>query len=57
MMDSGSALGSNWVLIKNQSLNPKDNDLIAIPENIPLQIFLNYAYPELQNKREILFRY
>ena len=59
MMDSGSALGSNCgpILIKDQGgLNPKDNDLIGIPGKYTTANFLlNYAYPELQNKKEILF--
>lgn len=53
MMDSGSALGSNCgsLLIKDQGvLNPKDNDLIAIPGKYTTANFLlNYAYPELQH--------
>jgi 1,4-dihydroxy-6-naphthoate synthase len=59
MMDSGSALGNNCgpLLIKNQGgLNPMDNDLIAIPGKYTTANFLlNYAYPEMQNKKEMLF--
>lgn len=59
MMDSGSALGNNCgpLLIKNQGLeNPNPNDLIAIPGKYTTANFLlNYAYPELQNKKELLF--
>jgi len=59
MMDSGSALGNNCgpLLIKDQGgLNPVDKDLIAIPgEYTTANFLLNYAYPELQNKKEMLF--
>ena len=59
MMDSGSALGSNCgpLLIKDQGgLNPEDKDLIAIPGKYTTANFLlNYAYPELQHKKEMLF--
>ena len=59
MMDSGSALGNNCgpLLIKNQGApNPIDGDLIAIPGKYTTANFLlNYAYPELQNKKEMLF--
>ena len=59
MMDSGSALGNNCgpLLIKNQGApNPIDVDLIAIPGKYTTANFLlNYAYPELQNKKEMLF--
>lgn len=59
MMDSGSALGNNCgpLLIKNQGAsNPIGSDLIAIPGKYTTANFLlNYAYPELQNKKEMLF--
>ena len=59
MLDSGSALGNNCgpILIKNQGApNPIDDDLIAIPGKYTTANFLlNYAYPELQNKKEMLF--
>jgi len=59
MMDSGSALGNNCgpLLIKNSgSANPSVNDLIAIPGKYTTANFLlNYAFPELQNKKEVLF--
>tara|TARA_B110000977_G_scaffold192539_1_gene266204 strand:+ start:378 stop:1205 length:828 start_codon:yes stop_codon:yes gene_type:complete len=59
MMDSGSALGSNCgpLLIKNQAdENPVESSLIAIPGKYTTANFLlNYAYPELQNKKEFLF--
>lgn len=59
MMDSGSALGNNCgpLLIKNQGdSNPKINDLIAIPGKYTTANFLlNFAYPELINKTELLF--
>jgi 1,4-dihydroxy-6-naphthoate synthase len=59
MMDSGSALGNNCgpLLIKNSgSENPNRNDLIAIPGKYTTANFLlNYAFPELLNKKEILF--
>ena len=59
MMDSGSALGNNCgpLLIKNSGAeNPNINDLIAIPGKYTTANFLlNYAFPELQNKKEILF--
>lgn len=59
MMDSGSALGNNCgpLLIKNAGAeNPNSNDLIAIPGKYTTANFLlNYAYPELQNKKELLF--
>lgn len=59
MMDSGSALGSNCgpLLIKNSgSENPSVNDLIAIPGKYTTANFLlNYAFPELQNKKLVLF--
>jgi len=59
MMDSGSALGNNCgpLLIKNSGAeNPIKTDLIAIPGKYTTANFLlNYAFPELQNKKEILF--
>ena len=59
MMDSGSALGNNCgpLLIKNQGdSNPKINDLIAIPGKYTTANFLlNFAYPELINRTEMLF--
>ena len=59
MMDSGSALGNNCgpLLIKNSgSENPSTNDLIAIPGKYTTANFLlNYAFPNLQNKQELLF--
>ena len=59
MMDSGSALGNNCgpLLIKNSgSEDPAVNDLIAIPGRYTTANFLlNYAFPELQNKKEVLF--
>jgi 1,4-dihydroxy-6-naphthoate synthase len=59
MMDSGSALGNNCgpLLIKNSgSENPSTNDLIAIPGRYTTANFLlNYAFPDLQNKQELLF--
>ena len=59
MLDSGSAMGNNCgpILIKNQGApNPIDDDLIAIPGKYTTANFLlNYAYPELQNKKEMLF--
>jgi len=59
MMDSGSALGNNCgpLLIKNSgSKNPSVNDLIAIPGKYTTANFLlNYAFPELQNKKLVLF--
>jgi len=59
MMDSGSALGNNCgpLLIKNSgSGNPTETDLIAIPGKYTTANFLlNYAFPELQNKQELLF--
>ena len=59
MMDSGSALGNNCgpLLIKNAGAeNPNINDLIAIPGKYTTANFLlNYAFPELQNKKELLF--
>jgi len=59
MMDSGSALGNNCgpLLIKNSGAeNPASDDLIAIPGKYTTANFLlNYAFPELQNKKEILF--
>lgn len=59
MMDSGSALGNNCgpLLIKNAGAeNPNPNDLIAIPGKYTTANFLlNYAYPELQHKKEFLF--
>jgi len=59
MMDSGSALGNNCgpLLIMNSgSENPIKTDLIAIPGKYTTANFLlNYAFPELQNKKEILF--
>lgn len=59
MMDSGSALGNNCgpLLIKNAgSKNPKETDLIAIPGKYTTANFLlNYAFPDMQNKREFLF--
>ena len=60
MLDSGSALGNNCgpILIKNQGApNPIDDDLIAIPGKYTTANFLlNYAYPELQNKKKCFFR-
>jgi len=59
MMDSGSALGNNCgpLLIKNAGAeNPNINDLIAIPGKYTTANFLlNYAFPDLQNKQELLF--
>jgi len=59
MMDSGSALGSNCgpLLIKNSgSENPSRSDLIAIPGKYTTANFLlNYAFPDIQNKQELLF--
>ena len=59
MMDSGSALGNNCgpLLIKNSGAkDPLVNDLIAIPGKYTTANFLlNYAFPELQNKKELLF--
>ncbi len=59
MMDSGSALGNNCgpLLIKNcGSANPTETDLIAIPGKYTTANFLlNYAFPDLQNKKEIIF--
>jgi len=59
MMDSGSALGNNCgpLLIKNSGAeNPASDDLIAIPGKYTTANFLlNYVFPELQNKKEILF--
>jgi len=59
MMDSGSALGNNCgpLLIKNQGdSNPNINDLIAIPGKYTTANFLlNFAYPELINRTEMLF--
>jgi 1,4-dihydroxy-6-naphthoate synthase len=59
MMDPGSALGNNCgpLLIKNSgSENPSTNDLIAIPGRYTTANFLlNYAFPDLQNKQELLF--
>ena len=59
MMDSGSALGNNCgpLLIKNSGTkDPLTNDLIAIPGKYTTANFLlNYAFPELQNKKEVLF--
>jgi len=59
IMDSGSALGNNCgpLLIKNSgSENPIKTDLIAIPGKYTTANFLlNYAFPELQNKQELLF--
>ena len=59
MMDSGSALGNNCgpLLIKNVGdKNPIESDLIAIPGKYTTANFLlNYAFPKLQNKQEILF--
>ena len=59
MMDSGSALGNNCgpLLIKNSGTkDPLANDLIAIPGKYTTANFLlNYAFPELQNKKELLF--
>jgi len=59
MMDSGSALGNNCgpLLIKNSGAkDPLANDLIAIPGKYTTANFLlNYAFPELQNKKELLF--
>ena len=59
MMDSGSALGNNCgpLLIKNQGdSNPTINYLIAIPGKYTTANFLlNFAYPELINRTEMLF--
>ena len=59
MMDSGSALGNNCgpLLIKNSgSENPTETDLIAIPGKYTTANFLlNYAFPDLHKKRELLF--
>ena len=59
MLDSGSALGNNCgpLLIKNSGAkDPLVNDLIAIPGKYTTANFLlNYAFPELQNKKELLF--
>lgn len=59
MMDSGSALGNNCgpLLIKNSgSENPSVNNLIAIPGKYTTANFLlNYAFPELQNIKLVLF--
>jgi len=59
MMDSGSALGNNCgpLLIKiSGAKDPLANDLIAIPGKYTTANFLlNYAFPELQNKKELLF--
>ena len=59
MMDSGSALGTNCgpLLIKNsRAENPRTTDLIAIPGKYTTANFLlNFAFPDLQNKKEILF--
>ncbi len=59
MMDSGSALGNNCgpLLIKNSGAkDPLANDLLAIPGKYTTANFLlNYAFPELQNKKELLF--
>jgi len=59
MMDSGSALGNNCgpLLIKNAGAeNPTETDLIAIPGKYTTANFLlNYAFPNLQNKKELLF--
>jgi 1,4-dihydroxy-6-naphthoate synthase len=59
MMDSGSALGNNCgpLLIKNVGdKNPIESDLIAIPGKYTTANFLlNYAFPKLQNKQEVLF--
>jgi 1,4-dihydroxy-6-naphthoate synthase len=59
MMDSGSALGNNCgpLLIKNSGTkDPLANDLIAIPGKYTTANFLlNYAFPKLQNKKEVLF--
>lgn len=59
MMDSGSALGNNCgpLLIKNQgAANPSPKDLIAIPGKYTTANFLlNYAFPSIQNKKEMLF--
>tara|TARA_B100000795_G_scaffold102178_1_gene75310 strand:- start:137 stop:751 length:615 start_codon:yes stop_codon:yes gene_type:complete len=58
-MDSGSALGNNCgpLLIKNSGAkDPLANDLLAIPGKYTTANFLlNYAFPELQNKKELLF--
>lgn len=59
MMDSGSALGTNCgpLLIKNQGdSNPLSEDLIAIPGKYTTANFLlNFAFPSLQHKKEMLF--
>ena len=59
MMDSGSALGTNCgpLLIKNQGdSNPLSEDLIAIPGQYTTANFLlNFAFPSLQQKKEMLF--
>lgn len=59
MMDAGSALGNNCgpLLIKKQGAsNPSSEELIAIPGKYTTANFLlNYAFPDKQNKKEILF--
>ena len=59
MLDSGSALGSNCgpLLIKNRGAqNPVEASLIAIPGVYTTANFLlNYAFPNLQNKKAYLF--
>lgn len=59
MMDSGSALGTNCgpLLIKNQGdSNPLSEDLIGIPGKYTTANFLlNFAFPSLQHKKEMLF--
>jgi 1,4-dihydroxy-6-naphthoate synthase len=59
MMDSGSALGNNCgpLLIKKRGeSDPLPDDLIAIPGKYTTANFLlNFAYPDLQNKKEMLF--
>ena len=59
MMDAGSALGNNCgpLLIKNTGdKHPTIDDLIAIPGKYTTANFLlNFAFPELHNKKEILF--
>ena len=59
MLDSGSAMGNNCgpILIKNSGhKNPEENDLIAIPGKYTTANFLlNYAFPQLKMRKEMLF--
>ena len=59
MLDSGSAMGNNCgpILIKNSGQkNPEENDLIAIPGKYTTANFLlNYAFPQLKMRKEMLF--